>query len=253
MDLGLKGKRALVTGGSRGIGFAIAEHLAMEGADLAICARGEAGVKAAAEKLMAQGGKAVGGTVDVTDGAALRGWVAEAGETLGGIDILVANVSGFGTALDEDGWRAGFEADLLGTFHAVEAALPMLERAGGGAIVSIASTAGLEFFGGVRPYNALKAAVINYTANLAVELAPKGIRANTVSPGTIYFEGGVWDIRKKEAPEVYQRALDHNPTGRMGTPEDVARAVTFLASPAADFITGTNLVVDGALTRRVQY
>lgn len=253
MDLGLKGKRAIVTGGSRGIGFAIADHLAAEGCNVAICARGQDGVDTALAQLGTHDAKVSGGAVDVTDGAALRGWISEAIAGLGGLDILVANVSGFGTTLDEKSWRAGFETDVLGTFHAVEGALPALEKSDSGAIITIASTAGLEFFGGVRPYNALKAAVINYTSNLSVELAPKGVRANTVSPGTIFFEDGVWGQRKRENPEIFERALAHNPTGRMGTPEEVAKAAVFLASPAASFVTGANLVVDGALTRRVQY
>lgn len=253
MDLGLKGKKAVVTGGSRGIGLAIAEHLAAEGCDVAVCARSMASVEPAVARLQAAGVTATGGAVDVCDGQALRDWIGEAAGSLGGLDIVVANVSGFGTSLDEAGWRKGFDADVLGTFHAVEGAMPFLEKSDTGAIIGIASTAGVEFFGGLRPYNAVKAAVINYLANLAVALAPKGIRANTVSPGTIFFEGGVWDQRRQQAPEVYQRALEHNPTGRMGSPDEVAKAVTFLASPAASFITGTNLIVDGALTRRVQY
>jgi 3-oxoacyl-[acyl-carrier protein] reductase len=145
------------------------------------------------------------------------------------------------------------EIDILGTVRAVESALPFLERSDAAAIVVIASTAALESFGGVRSYNAVKAALINYVSNLANTLASKGIRANTVSPGTIYFQGGVWHKRQLETPEVYETALGKNPMGRMGTPEEVAKAAVFLASPAASFITGTNLVVDGALTQRVQF
>ncbi len=253
MDLGLTGKRAIVTGGTRGIGRAIAQHLAADGCNVAVCARTEAAIPGVVAHLQSMGVTATGGAVDVRDGAALRTWIGSAAETLGGLDILVANVSGFGTTLDEDGWRSGFDSDILGTFHAVEAALPIIENSGAGALVAIASTAALEFFGGVRPYNAIKAAVINYMSNLAVELAPKGIRANTVSPGTIYFEGGVWHQREQNSPEIFQRALAHNPSGRMGRPDEVAKAAVFLASPAASFVTGANLVVDGALTRRVQY
>jgi 3-oxoacyl-[acyl-carrier protein] reductase len=106
---------------------------------------------------------------------------------------------------------------------------------------------------GVRAYNGIKAAVIAYMSGLSSALAEQGIRANTVSPGTIFFEGGVWDQRRIDAPEVHAAALGHNPMGRMGTPEDVANAVVFLASPAASFITGANLVVDGAFTRRIQF
>ena len=108
-------------------------------------------------------------------------------------------------------------------------------------------------FGGPRAYNAVKAAVINYVSNLATQLAPKNIRANTVSPGTIYFDDGVWGARKRDMPAIYEAALAQNPMGRMGTPAEVANAVVFVASPAASFVTGANLVVDGGFTRRVQY
>jgi NAD(P)-dependent dehydrogenase (short-subunit alcohol dehydrogenase family) len=253
MDLGLAGKKALVTGGSRGIGRAIVNQLAKEGAAVAFCARGAEGVERALADLRTQGANATGSAIDVTDAAALKSWIDAAAEELGDLDIVVANVSGMGSTLGDAGWKRGFEIDMLATVHTVEAALPHLEQSDAAAFVNISSTAALEFFGGVRPYNAVKAAMINYTSNLAVDLAPKGIRANTVSPGTIFFEDGTWGQRKREQPEVYQRAFNANPTGRMGRPEEVANAVAFIASPAASFITGANLVVDGALTRRVQY
>jgi NAD(P)-dependent dehydrogenase (short-subunit alcohol dehydrogenase family) len=183
----------------------------------------------------------------------LRAFIARAADELGGLDILVPNVSAMGTAPGEESWRAGMEVDILGTVRSVEAALPYLERSGAGAIVAISSVAAVTAFGGVRPYNAVKAALIAYIAALSVELAPKGIRANTVSPGTIYFEGGVWHQREREAPDFFKSALGRNPMGRMGTPQEVANAVAFLASPAASFVTGTNLIVDGALSRRVQF
>jgi len=141
----------------------------------------------------------------------------------------------------------------MGTFHTVQAAMPHLERSDAGAILAISSVAALEFFGGARPYNSVKAALINYISNLSIELAPKGIRANTVSPGTIYFDGGVWQQRERDEPEVFKMALARNPMGRMGGPDEVAKAAVFLASPAAGFISGTNLIVDGALTQGVQY
>jgi len=250
MDLGLKGRKAVVTGGTRG--RAIVDLLAAEGADVAFCARNATEVEAAAKAVGAKGVKAIGGVVDVRDGLALRAWVAAAGEALGGIDILVPNVSGFGGTPTEESWKIGFDLDLMGTVRAVEAALPHLEKSKAAAIVAIASTAGVEYFFGARPYNAIKTAVISYVSALANLHAAKGIRANTVSPGTIYFKGGIWHKRELEAPEAYKTALGRNPTGRMGTPEEVARAVVFLASPAASFISGTNLIVDGALTNRIQ-
>ncbi len=253
MDLGLKGKKAIITGGTRGIGLKIAETLANEGCDIALCARDGAQVDKTVEALAATGVRASGASVDVTDGDTFRKWIGDAANDLGGVDILIANVSALAGAPDEDSWRAGLETDVLGTVRAVEAALPFLEQSDSGSIVAIASTAALEAFFGVRAYNAIKAAVITYMSGLSTVLAEKGVRANTVSPGTIFFEGGVWDQRKAEAPAVYEAALGKNPTGRMGTPQEVANAVAFLASPAASFITGANLVVDGALTQRVQF
>ncbi|MEQ8493268.1 MAG: SDR family oxidoreductase [Gammaproteobacteria bacterium] len=256
MDLGLAGRRAIVTGGTRGIGRAIATRLVTEGAAVAICARNADEVTRVVDELSALAAadaRVTGAAADVADTAAVRRFVDDAAEALGGLDIVVANVSALGGTPDEETWRRGMEIDMLGTVRTVDAALPHLERADGGAIVAISSTAALEAFGGARPYNAIKAAVINYVSNLATALAPKGIRANTVSPGTIYFEDGVWGQRRREQPEVYAAALAGNPLGRMGTPEEVANAVVFLVSPAASFVTGANLVVDGGFTRRVQY
>ncbi len=253
MDLGLAGKKAVITGGTRGIGRAIAELLADEGCDVAICARSEEAIVATVDALKTKGVSAVGGPADVRDGAVLGDWLTSAAETLGGVDILVANASGFGLTLDDAGWRQAFDVDILGSFHAVDAALPFLERSDAGSIVAISSVAAVESLGGVRPYNSVKAALITYISNLATDLAPKGIRANSVSPGTIYFEGGVWHQREQEQPEIFQAALDRNPMGRMGSAEEVARGAVFLASPAASFITGSNLIIDGALTQRVQF
>ncbi len=253
MDLGLKGLRALVTGGTRGIGRAIVDRLAEEGAHVAFCARDAGQVTATMEAVEASGVRASGAAIDVGDGDALAAWIDTAVDALGGLDIVIPNVSALGSVLGDEGWRRGFEIDIMATVHTVEAALPHLQGSDAGSIVVISSTAALEAFGGVRPYNAVKAALINYTSSLSSALASKGIRANTVSPGTIYFEDGVWGRREREDPEVFKMALSRNPTGRMGRPEEVANAAVFLASPAASFITGANLVVDGGLTQRVQY
>jgi len=253
MDLRLRGKKAIVTGGTRGIGRAIADLLAAEGCDLAICARNPEAVKETAATLARAGIKAIGGAVDVADLPALRRWVGEAAESLGGLDIFVANVSALAQGMDEEAWRRGFEIDVMGTVFGVEAALPFLEKSQAGSVVVVGSTAMAEVYGPTRSYAAVKAAIIPYVKGLARNLAAKNVRANLVSPGNVYFKGGVWNIVEERNPEMFASMLARNPMGRMGTPEEVANAVVFLASPRASFITGTNLIIDGALTQRVQF
>jgi 3-oxoacyl-[acyl-carrier protein] reductase len=253
MDLGLRGARVLVTGGTRGIGRATAETFAAEGADVAICSRNQAEVDSTVAALKAKGVAAHGGAVDVSDGDALKAWVGEMASRLGGIDVVVANVSALSIGQDEESWEKEFATDMMGTVRLVNAAMPHLEKSRAAAIVTIASVSGREIDFASGPYGTFKAAIIHYTQGLANQLAAKGIRANTVSPGNTYFEGGVWHTIKDNNPELYKAALALNPTGRMGTPQEMANAVVFLASGAASFITGTNLVVDGALTRGVQF
>ena len=253
LDLGLKGKKAIVTGGSRGIGRAICELLAEEGCDIALCARGKAGVEAAAAALTGAGVKAYGGVVDVADTGALRAWVADAAAQLGGLDIFVANVSALAQATDEDSWRRSLAIDIMGTVAGVEAAIPFLEQSSAGSIVVIGTTGAVEIAGPPRPYASVKAALANHVKALARNLAPKGVRANMVSPGNVYFKGGVWNTVEENNPDLFKTMLSRNPMGRMGTPEEVANAVVFLTSPRAGFITGTNLIIDGALTQRVQF
>ena len=175
MDLQLKGKKAVITGGSRGIGRAIAETLADEGCDIAICARTEDGVNEAVEALKGKGVNAFGQAVDVGDGDALKAWVEASAEALGGIDILVSNVSG-GQPPGEDGWKSIFGHDILGAVRCVEAATPHLAKDDGGSIIMISTTAALEKFMAAGPYNALKAALIQYSGALSQDLAPQGIR-----------------------------------------------------------------------------
>lgn len=252
MDLGLKGLRAVVTGGTRGIGLKIAETLASEGADVAICSRNADEVKTVAAQLSEQGIATLGGCVDVADGRAISSWVEQAAGLFGGIDIVVANVSALSIGNDEESWKRGFDVDMMGTVRLVNAAMPYLEKSKAPSIVTIASVSGREIDFAAGPYGAFKAALTHYTQGLAYSLAPKGIRANTVSPGNTYFAGGVWETIEKNNPELFAASLALNPTGRMATPQEIANAVAFLASPAASFIYGTNLVVDGALTRGVQ-
>ncbi|MBO0904792.1 SDR family NAD(P)-dependent oxidoreductase [Jiella sonneratiae] len=253
MDLKLQGRKAIVTGGTKGIGLAIAETLAAEGASVAICARSKADVDAEVSALSAKGVVATGKAVDVADGPALAAFVKEAAEALGGLDIVVANVSALAVGADEESWKKGFETDLMGTVRLVAAAMEFLEKSDAASIVTISSVSGREIDFAAGPYGAFKAALIHYTQGLAYNLAAKNIRANSVSPGNTYFAGGVWNQIETGNPELFKASLALNPTGRMATPQEIANGAVFLASPAASFITGTNLVIDGALTRGVQF
>jgi 3-oxoacyl-[acyl-carrier protein] reductase len=253
MELGLSGKHFLVTGGTRGIGRAVVESLLAEGADVAYCARSPEAVADAQSELSADGSIAIGTVVDVGDAAALADWVSSSADALGGIDGVVANVSALAIPDSTENWRTSFDVDLMGTIGLVEAALPHLLAAGSGSIVTISSVSGREIDFAAGPYGTMKAAIIHYTQGLAYQLAAQGVRANTVSPGNTYFPGGVWPSIEVNDPELFKTALDLNPTGRMATPQEVANAVVFLSSSAASFITGTNLLVDGALTRGVQF
>jgi 3-oxoacyl-[acyl-carrier protein] reductase len=252
MDLGLKGKNVIVSGGTKGIGRSIADTFADEGANVAICARHADEVDEAVKDLAAKGVRATGRVVDVGDGPALKSWVADVAAEFGGIDTVVANVSALAIGPDEENWNKSFQVDLMGAVRMVEAAMPHLEQSDAASIVTISSVSGREIDFASGPYGSLKAALIHYTQGLAHQLAGKGIRANTVSPGNTYFPGGVWSQIEQGNPDFFATALGMNPTGRMGTPQEMANAVVFLSSAKASFITGTNLVVDGALTKGVQ-
>jgi 3-oxoacyl-[acyl-carrier protein] reductase len=252
MDLGLAGRRALVTAATRGIGLAIARELAAQGAHVAICARGEAGLESARKELEARGVAVFARAADVADGEALRAFVTDAGEALGGLDVLVCNASA-GAGMGEPAWTASFEIDVLHSARAVEAALPLLSRSDAGSVVFLSSTAALEYLGVPQPYNAMKAALVTHANDLSQALAPRGIRVNVVSPGPIWFEGGSWQMIQQTMPQIYERTLAQCALGRMGTPEEVARCVVFLASPAASLVTGANLVADGGFTRRAPF
>ena len=253
MDLGLKGKKAIVTGSTKGIGRRIAEVLADEGCDLAICARTEADVTPALETLSARGTKVVGRTCDIKNGDDYRAWLTEMIGELGGVDVFVPNVSaGPGPGGEEDWWN-NFETDVLGAVRGAEVVVPHMESAGGGAITIISTTAAVETFMAPTSYSALKASLITYGKQLGQMVGGNGIRVNTVSPGPIYFEGGPWAGIKAEMPDFFTATEGQHPSGRMGEPKEVARCVAFLSSPAASWVTGVNLVVDGGYTKRVQF
>ena len=256
MDLQLKGKTAVVTGGTRGIGRAIAETFADEGANVAVCARNADQVAETVKALEAKGVKAWGDVVDIADGPALKAFVTKAGETLGGIDVLVSNASALVQGAQEEAWQAMLDIDILGAVRTFEAAKPFLEKAaeanGDAAFIIISSVSEAEA-AAPSAYGAMKAAQIHYAKGVARENAAKKIRCNVVSPGTVFFEGGVWGNVKANMPGFFETMIKRNPTGRMATPEEVAAAAVFLASPRSAFTTGINMLVDGAISQRVNY
>ncbi|MBR0687887.1 SDR family oxidoreductase [Bradyrhizobium manausense] len=256
MDLGLKGKTAVVLGGTRGIGRSIAATLAGEGAHVAVCARNAEQVAATVAELKASGIRATGGAVDVSDGAALKAWVEGAAKELGGIDMLFSNAGAMAQGHDPASWEQNFRLDVLGAVQAFDAARPFLETSGetrGDAAFVIISSISAAQADHASSYGPIKAALIHMAKGLARQYAKKKIRVNVVSPGTVYFEGGVWNMIEKNMPERYSDAMKRNPMGRMATPQEIANAAVFLASPASSFTTGANLVVDGAISNRVNF
>jgi 3-oxoacyl-[acyl-carrier protein] reductase len=252
MDLGLTGKRAIVTGATKGLGRAIAETLLDEGASVAICARDADGVSAAVEQLAGRG--TVWGTaVDAGDGDSLRAFVAEAIEQLGGLDIYVHNTSGKpGKTIEA--WQKNMDVDLMALIHAADAASQALSESGNGVLISIGTSAvGEHFASGANSYTAFKAAVTNWTLGQAQVLGAKGVRCNVVSPGPIWVDGGDWNRVKDGRPEFFEATEKAHPMGKLGEVQDVANAVAFLASPAAKHINGANLTVDGGYMKRVDF
>jgi NAD(P)-dependent dehydrogenase (short-subunit alcohol dehydrogenase family) len=260
MDLSLAGRRAIITGGSRGLGRATARRLVAEGASVAFFARRQDGVDALVAELQAVASPdqlVIGSVLDAIDHEALRAWVRASGEALGGIDIVVSNASALGGPPDTiEKWRKIFEIDVVGAVALVEEAMPYLEASDAAAIVQLGTITAVEYHGypgGSRGYGALKAALVNWVSQLAIELAPKGIRANAVSPGPIYIADGSWGRIEGFAPDYFEENRAHHPAGRFGTDDEVANVIVFLASPAASWVTGENVVVDGGFTRRVAF
>lgn len=256
MDLGLKGKNAIILGGTRGIGRAIADTLAKEGTNVAVCARNADQVAAAVADLKALGVNATGASVDVTDGPALKKWIADAASTLGGLDILISNAGAMAQGNDVAAWEQNFQLDVLAAVNAFEAAQPLLGKAavanGDAAFVIISSISAAQADRG-DSYGPIKAALIHMAKGLARQHAKAGIRVNVVSPGMVFFEGGVWHTVKTNAPDFFEQANARNPTGRCATPQEIANAAVFLASPASSYTTGANLIVDGAVSNRVNF
>ena len=251
MDLGLKGKRVIVTGGTRGIGAAIVDTMLAEGATVVTCARNPAEVEALQSKTAEEGLSLSASVCDVADQSAYATWLDKSVKSLGGLDVFVPNVSG-GAQAGEEGWKSAFEVDLMATVRGCEQLLAALAQ-GGGSIVVISSISGLEAFGGPGGYGTMKAGLISYASQLADAVGQHGIRVNCVSPGPIHVDDGFWGKVKTEQPETYAAVSARHPSGRMGTTQEVANAVAFLSSEAASWVSGVNLVVDGAMTKRVQF
>jgi 3-oxoacyl-[acyl-carrier protein] reductase len=252
--LELTGKRALITGSSRGIGKATAELFAQEGCALAICARGEKDLLAFADELRGRGVTVHAEAFDVSEEGAIAGFVDRSAAALGGLDILISNVTG-GSVKGDAQWATSLGTDLLPLVRAIDAAIPHFVTAGGGSVVAISSISGIDTATPSAPnsYAAMKAAVIQHASARAHSLAAKGIRVNTVSPGPIDFPGGDWDRVREGRPALYQQIQEMIALGRYGRPDEVAKAIAYLASPAASFCTGVNLVVDGGMLSRVQF
>ena len=255
MDLRLGGKVAVVTGASRGLGFYSARAMAAEGAKLAICARGEEGLAAAADELRGQGAEVLAVQCDIAGEGGAETLVDAVRERYGGLDVLVNNVGGnrrgrFEQTTDED-WLAVIQLNVLSGFRAARLAIPMMRGRGGGSIVFVSSVFGREKGGpGLSIYNTTKSALISAAGIMALELAGDGIRVNSVAPGSIRFPGGSWDKRVKADPEGMRTFVRANlPLGRFGRGEEVGDVVAFLASERASLITGACIAVDGAQGR----
>lgn len=253
MGYDLKGKNVIITGGSRGIGRATAELFASEGANIGFFSRNQEQVDEAAASLRAKGVKVVAQALDMSDAEAYKKWLTDTAEALGGVDIFVHNASAAGGFGGDEHWYNCLELDVLGAVRGCETLEPFLEKSSAPSVVFLASTAATETFMVPQAFNAMKAALITYGKQLGQHWAAKGIRVNCVSPGPTYFEGGNWNVVETHMKEVYDNVLAQQPFGRFGKPEEIANAIVFLASPASSFTTGTNLVVDGGFTKRVQY
>ena len=248
MDLGLNGKKAIVLGGSRGIGLYTAALLIQEGCDVAICARGAEGIDEARRHLKSLRDEAgvFAKSVDLADGMSTRAFVREATVALGGLDILIHNASGFGSDNSEEAWRRSFDIDMMAGVRAVEEALPALKDSTAASIVFVGSMASKYHFGRApSAYGPAKAAMRTYANEIAQTYGKQGIRANVISPGAVWFPGGSWDKQKEANPKCYAAVEKAIPLGRLGTGEEIARIIVFTASPAGLWLNATHLAADG--------
>ena len=253
MDLGLKGRKAILAGANASMGLAVARVLAAEGCDIALCGRSADKVDNAVAEIAALGVRATGAAIDASDAERFPAWIDQAADELGGCDIFISFVSVNPGVDTVEGWNTVFSTDILPLVRGIQAALPSLEKSDAGSIVTISSTGAVEDFMGPQPYNALKAAVISYSAALAQKYAPQGIRVNCFTPGPIFTPDGPWQYIKDNMPEFHDSILGQIPFGRMGTGEEIGKAIAFVASPACRYMTGANIRIDGSMTKGVSF
>lgn len=251
MDLGLKGKKLIIGGATRGISRAVVELFAAEGADIAMFSRKPDELKTLAAELGKHGGKIVAKPYTWENRDGYKAILAELAEELGGVDVFIHSISSSGNAATQD-WQQSFDLDMMGAVDGCETLQQHL-TASKGSVILMSSTAAVETFLMPQAFNAIKAAIITYGKQLSEAWAPAGIRINMVSPGPITYPGGNWDYIKANMAEFYDSIVAQMPLGRLGNPDEVAKAIAFLASPAASYITGVNLIIDGGFTKRVQF
>lgn len=253
MELGLRGRKAIVTGASRGIGRAVAELLAVEGCDLSICGRGQEGLDKAVEELAAHGIKASGRALNARNADDYRNWLSDSCTQMGGLDVLVASLSAGGGMDSERNWYRNFEIDVMSAVRGIETVLPHLNKSDAASIVIVATMAASETFAGPMAYNALKAALVTYSKQLSQMLAKRNIRVNCISPGPTVFAGSAWEMVQVANKKLYASTIRQQPQRRMATAEEIAKSVVFMASPAASWVNGSHLLVDGGFSKRVQF